>query len=183
MSEYAEGYLDGVVASSHGKIDIPALEKAVEGRLRQKIIALLKTQRRNAELNMSVKNQTDTYYNKNRGAIDVIDVLLNTLKERFYIQNQNGMIISSYFLGFNQGMFDGDNNEVNMRNILTHIAILDGTANFGIVRDSNNTPRNEDYLAGYYNAVMTLSPTDIIAEIEEAISEHKNKNFGSMPKN
>jgi cell fate (sporulation/competence/biofilm development) regulator YmcA (YheA/YmcA/DUF963 family) len=175
MSDYAQGYLDGVISASEGKINIPALEEAIEYRLRQKLSALLKAQQRNSELNMGVKNQPDAYYHKNQGAIDVIDVLLHTLQERFYIQDEKGTVISSYFLGFNQGMFDGSKDAVNMSHIFRHVAIMDGTANWGIVRDNNSTPLNEDYLVGYYNAVMTLSPTRVLHKVENEISDKKNR--------
>jgi len=170
MSEYAEGYLDGVVDSSTGDTDFSAVEGTFINRAYDKMFTLLKAEKHNAEMNLCVEGQSEQYYTTQHNIIKAISKMVVLLKPQYYVEVEK-RLVESFFLGFNQGIFDGREDSVNMVNIFDHVDILDGVKMF--ITDGSFPLRNTDYLAGYYCGVMDGAPMDVVVKIEHLIVEHK----------
>ena len=172
LSEYAEGYLDGVTDSSTGETDFTAVEQTFTNRAYSKMFQLLKAEKQNAEINLKVEGHTEEYYAEQKLVIKIVNTVIDSLTPRYYVEIQD-KLVESFFLGYNQGIFDGQSDRVVIENLFSHVDILDGrkekTHNF------DNMLLNDDYYAGYYCGVMETAPMVVVRKMESKIREYKEQ--------
>lgn len=173
MSEYAKGYMDGVVDATANSINFDVLKQAAETDVAIYFQQIVEGQVKHAELSLKIEGQSHQYYEHYKTIIQLGNILMESLNQKFHTSESEPQV-NYYLLGFNQGLQDGKTNQIDVNSIIINISLLDGKVSPALIKEINKETKNQYFLQGYYIGVLRTASEEAIKSLQEKIIAFKS---------